>query len=101
MLRLLLATLVALALTGCARSTPSLPKSEPVVLPELPANLTTCARLDAISDRAGEVEDVSFEELRVFWAQDRVVAAQCRRRLLALVEHYRQLRTGLMTAGTD
>jgi hypothetical protein len=96
MLRTLLATSVALLLTACGPSTPFLPKTEPLVLPELPENLRGCARLQPVTARAGSRTELSVDEMRVLWGEDRVVAAQCHRRLKAVVVFYDDLRAGLM-----
>lgn len=75
----------------------SLPKTEPVSLPELPENLRGCARVQSVSKRAGDKTELSVEELRVLWAEDRIVASQCHRRLNALVVFYEDLRKDLLS----
>lgn len=55
-----------------------------------------CQKLQSVSARAGDRDDLSVEELRVIWAEDRVVAAQCHRRLNGLVKFYGDLRNDLL-----
>lgn len=92
MLRLLPVLFALSLLSACGASTPSPTK---VNLPELPAELKTCPKLQSVSARAGDATEVGDDQMKTWWAQDRTVAVKCARRLDGLVGFYEGLQADL------
>lgn len=84
--------LIALCLlSACARSTPS----AKVELPEIPAELQSCPKLQSVTGRTGGATEIGDNRIKVLWAQDRTAAVQCHRKHEALVIYYNDLRRSI------
>ena len=58
--------------------------------------MKSCQRLRSVAERTVGKTEVTVNEIEGLWAEDRVVAAQCRRRLVAVNSFYKDLRGNLM-----
>jgi hypothetical protein len=63
-----------------------------VELPEIPAEIRNCPKLQSVQGRIGDVTEITDAQVKALWAQDRAVAAKCNRRHETLVRVYEELR---------
>lgn len=79
-------------LTGCAASTPS--ASVRLMLPALPASVTSCARPSPLPAKS-----MSRADVERYWARDRAALVRCGAAVDGLVAYYDQLAREFQKAG--